>query len=355
MVGIIYKYISPSGKIYIGQTTNEHRRRKTFFNVNKKYGGDKIDNARKKHRPENFHYEVLYKEVFSSEKDAQKKLDELEEYYIRLYESYESGYNMTYGGYTNIGFRYSDEQKKKMSLYRIGKKLRARTSKERQRHSEIMKEKWNTPEYRTIRENINNSEDHKQKLSVSLGGSNNGMYGKSHTPESRIKMSNSRFGVNNIWYGKIKSKEYRDKISGGMIEYYKNNSVSNETKNKISNSISTPVNQYSINGNFIKTHRSSSLAGDSLGIDPSCIIKVCKGKRKTAGGFIWKYAETQEYTISWDQAKGSKDWLGIADIVNATGRNRNVIYYHVKKHGVPIIVNGRQRLIYMPALNKILK
>lgn len=48
MIGIIYKYTSPSGKVYIGQTTQEKRRRKTFLNLNKSYGGVKIDNARRR-------------------------------------------------------------------------------------------------------------------------------------------------------------------------------------------------------------------------------------------------------------------------------------------------------------------
>lgn len=58
MEGIIYKYTSPVKKIYIGQTTDERRRRKTFFNLNKSYGGEKIDRARLKYKPENFKYEI---------------------------------------------------------------------------------------------------------------------------------------------------------------------------------------------------------------------------------------------------------------------------------------------------------
>ena len=48
MKGIIYKYTSPSNKVYIGQTLNEERRRKEFLNLKKQYGGLKINNARKK-------------------------------------------------------------------------------------------------------------------------------------------------------------------------------------------------------------------------------------------------------------------------------------------------------------------
>ena len=45
--GVIYKYTSPSGKIYIGQTTDEQSRRSVFLNENKPYAGPKINEARK--------------------------------------------------------------------------------------------------------------------------------------------------------------------------------------------------------------------------------------------------------------------------------------------------------------------
>lgn len=39
MEGVVYKYTSPSGKVYIGQTSNEKRRRSEFFRINQSYGG----------------------------------------------------------------------------------------------------------------------------------------------------------------------------------------------------------------------------------------------------------------------------------------------------------------------------
>lgn len=57
--GIIYKYTSPSGKVYIGQTINEKDRRKHFLIQKLSYGGIKIDTARAKYNPENFKYEIL--------------------------------------------------------------------------------------------------------------------------------------------------------------------------------------------------------------------------------------------------------------------------------------------------------
>lgn len=355
MIGIIYKYTSPANKVYIGQTTDERRRRKTFLNLKKSYGGVKIDKARIKYMPENFKYEVLYKAEFKSTKDAQQKLDELEQFYIKQYNSYKAGYNMTYGGYTTIGFTFSEEQKKRMSEYRKGRKSRPRTEEEKQYHSLIMKEKWTSEGYRKLWAQISQSEEYKRKKTESVSGTKNGMYGRTHSEESKAKMSQSRFGEKNIWYGKVKSKDYREKIRNGMKEYHENHRVSDETRERIANRISIPVQQFSVSGELISTYDSATIAGGSVGIDPSCIIKVCKGKRKSAGGYIWKYANKQESAIQWEDAVQNEDWLGIADIVIRTGRDRNVIYYHIKKHGVPIVVNGRRRLIYMPALLNILK
>lgn len=56
---IIYKYTSPSNKIYIRQSINPSSRRQDFNNLNTHYGGIKIDNARKKYSPKSFKYEIL--------------------------------------------------------------------------------------------------------------------------------------------------------------------------------------------------------------------------------------------------------------------------------------------------------
>jgi hypothetical protein len=44
-----------------------------------------------------------------------------------------------------------------------------------------------------------------------------------------------------------------------------------------------------INGSFIKKYVSSSEAERANGITQSKVGECCRGKRKTAGGFIWKY------------------------------------------------------------------
>ena len=39
--------------------------------------------------------------------------------------------------------------------------------------------------------------------------------------------------------------------------------------------------------------KSSTEAGKTLSIDSSSITKCCKGKRETAGGYVWRYADEQ--------------------------------------------------------------
>ena len=52
-----------------------------------------------------------------------------------------------------------------------------------------------------------------------------------------------------------------------------------------------PVNQFDLCNNFIKTWESATAAAKELKIQGSKITAVCKGSRKTTGGFIWKYKE----------------------------------------------------------------
>lgn len=52
---------------------------------------------------------------------------------------------------------------------------------------------------------------------------------------------------------------------------------------------SLKVKQYDLNENYIKTYNSIIEASKELGIYKSNISKVCKGKMKTTGGYIWRY------------------------------------------------------------------
>ena len=51
------------------------------------------------------------------------------------------------------------------------------------------------------------------------------------------------------------------------------------------------VKQYDLENNYIKTFEYIRDAEKELNIDESSIAKCCRLKRKTAGGYIWKYAD----------------------------------------------------------------
>lgn len=62
--------------------------------------------------------------------------------------------------------------------------------------------------------------------------------------------------------------------------------VCNGTNDKV-------VYQYDLSGNFIKEYKSAHEAARENDIQFTNICKVCRGERKTAGGFGWSYTKTE--------------------------------------------------------------
>ena len=114
MIGIIYKYTSPSNKPYIGQTYNEKERKQKFNNINKAYGGIKIDNARRKYGPENFTYEILYSIETDDKELLMDELNAMEEYFIEKFDSIDNGYNILRGGSSYHDYIYTKEVREKI-------------------------------------------------------------------------------------------------------------------------------------------------------------------------------------------------------------------------------------------------
>ncbi len=57
-----------------------------------------------------------------------------------------------------------------------------------------------------------------------------------------------------------------------------------------SNTDYTPVNQYSMSGEFMVNYVSMNMAARVSNIPQANIWKVCNGQRNSAGGFVWEYA-----------------------------------------------------------------
>ena len=350
MIGIIYKYTSPSGKVYIGQTTQEKRRRKTFLNLNKSYGGVKIDNARRRYSPEAFTYEVLCRMKFATAKDAQEKLNELEEYYIKEFDTYRNGYNMTFGGYTTTGMKLSEETRKKLSKIRTGKKLRPRTDEEKRQQSERMKAHWDNPEWREQYMQTVLTEKYRKKKSEMSKGERNGMYGKKATPEAREKMSKARKGVKNCNYAKTFSDETRRKLSESAL---KRKPMSQQSKEKIKINVGVAVCQYSLSGEFIAEYPTAKIAGQAIGKESSCILKCCKGQRGIAYGFKWEYKDAP--LLKLDSLDRST-WIPISEAIELSGHKSVVLYYHMDViKDIPYTQHGKRRYLHKPSILSIFK
>lgn len=74
-----------------------------------------------------------------------------------------------------------------------------------------------------------------------------------------------------------------------------NNRVDNlewmSTKNNVRYSQAKSVNQYTLDGRFIRTWDCINELFYQFGYNVSHIIECCKGKLKTSYGFLWKYAD----------------------------------------------------------------
>jgi hypothetical protein len=59
----------------------------------------------------------------------------------------------------------------------------------------------------------------------------------------------------------------------------------------LGNNFTRKIGQYTLDNIFIKEHKSIVLAAKEVNVSKSCISGVLRGKRKTTGGFIWKYLD----------------------------------------------------------------
>lgn len=268
MEGIIYKYTSPTGKVYIGQTLDEERRRTEFLNKDVRYAGKRIENARHKYGPENFKYEILERKEYRTVEEALYDLNLMESYYIGVFDSYKNGYNMTYGGEGVRGMVFSEETKKKIS--------------------ETLKEYFKTTE--------------------------NPFKGKKHTKETKEKLSAiarqrecSPFKGRHWTEEQKKAISERAKLNIGEKNPFFGKKHSKETKKLIGEANSVPVVQIDKETNeIIKVFSSAKEAATSLGKPKgnSEIIKVCRkyvspsGKHYiTALGYKWEYKIEGSTTI----------------------------------------------------------
>ena len=119
------------------------------------------------------------------------------------------------------------------------------------------------------------TEEHRKKISEALSGRTgikSSNYGKTYSEEWRKHISESKRGKPSKLRGRTMPEEHKKHISealAGKPQYQKRKKVMCVSLNKEFDSVNE--------------------AGKELSIDSSSIAKCCKGKRKSAGGYIWRY------------------------------------------------------------------
>ena len=86
----------------------------------------------------------------------------------------------------------------------------------------------------------------------------------------------ARLGLLNLWCDKLFGKDHPNYKFRGKWKTQK------------------PIYQFDINGVFIKRYNSSQEANRETDINASHISECCNNKRKTAGGFIWKFEKEEQ-------------------------------------------------------------
>lgn len=120
------------------------------------------------------------------------------------------------------------------------------------------------------------TDEQKRHMSEVHKGEKNGMYGRHHTEDAieknRISHLKENLSEDTIYKMSVAKK--------GM----------KRSKESIQKQIATISNKV-ICVDTSTVYNSAKEAGMLNNIDPSCISKVCRGKRKTAGGFHWCYGD----------------------------------------------------------------
>ena len=282
-MGYIYKIINLiNNKIYIGQTTRNIQIRlrehisKAYDNKDKLY----LHSAIRKYGEENFIIETI-------EQIDDSILDDREQYWIKYYNSNnkEIGYNLTNGGAGNqktdwsLLYKLWDEG---LSIKRISEVLQISPSS----ITKVLKYYQNYDEKESLKRGYLEQGINVNKYSL------NGDYLATYNSFMEAAGGNEQLAHS---IGQCCSNKL---ITAGGFQWR----VYNGDKNNITPAIGyklgkRKVNKYSLNNELLDTYPSLIAAAKSLVNDDKArsvsnqIQQVCKGNRKTAYGYIWKYQD----------------------------------------------------------------
>lgn len=262
----VYMLTSPNGKNYVGQAYNlEYRiKRYTYFDCKHQFA---LHNAFIKYGWESFKITLLY--YTFDQTNIEYILNQLEEDFIFIHNAMApDGYNLREGGSNG---KMSDTSRARMSKTQTARWAGLTLEEKLAKMAEMHKGNEKKVNQYTKR----------------------GKYIKTWDSLSEAAES---LGMKTV--GNITSVCRGDRItSGGFTWRYEAESPRGDIKieeriyklSKHTHRNLKPINQYSKQGDFIKTWDSATTVQQQLGISKSNIGANLSGRSKTAGGFIWEY------------------------------------------------------------------
>lgn len=245
-----------NGKMYFGITENTFTER-YGGNVAKHTHNDHLKRSIQKYGIENFEINEQF-DVAYNEDD----LWDLEDMYMCIYNTLDPkyGYNKKRSGRKHKGYgKLSEESKRKIS--------------------ETVKKKYADGYVNPVK-GKKHTEESKRKNSEAHKGEKHPMYGTHRSDETKKKISDAQKGQKNHMYGKTGEK---NPLYGTHI--------SEEQKQILREKHNKKVAQYTLDGELVAIYESAKEASNVIQKDHSSICKCCRGKKKTCGGFKWKYVE----------------------------------------------------------------
>ncbi len=267
----IYKHVFPNGKIYIGQT--KQRLTKRFG-----HGAGYAFCPLMAKAIDKYGWDSIVTEILENNITSQELANEREIYYIKLYDSRnpDKGYNIGYGG--GVVDRCEDERI--LTLWNEGKsqtEIKSLLHYDMQTIRLFLEAHGVNEEMRYERRNqiISNKSKYFDNEQIYQLWQEHNSY-----PEIIKQLGCSRDTIRRALEQKGITEEQR-RENGKLM------SADNKTCQK-------PVNQYDLNNNYIQTFKSIAAANIALGkiSNSSNIVQVCKGKRKQAYGFVWRYTDS---------------------------------------------------------------
>jgi hypothetical protein len=274
-----------NGKIYIGQHSTNN------LKDGYKGSGLLISKAFKKYGKEYFKFEII---EFS---DSREYLDELEKKLINDQKALnnEIGYNIHQGGLGGSSYKKINQYELDGTYIRtwdaiiIASQELNLSYKTIQNCAKGLKPSCGGYLWKDFNEfydcqNIQAFEDKSVKKINQYT-----LEGKFIEQWNSISEAGKKLNLNESSIGKCCRKEPSTHQIGGFIWRYSNDVIGQSDISSINYKSKKIIEQYTLEGKYLNTYESISYAANAINSVSTNISKCCSGKRKSAGGYIWKY------------------------------------------------------------------